>query len=53
VYLGNVANHEGNHTYCHNCGKMLIERKGYFINKDNLDNGRCRFCKTVIPGVWS
>jgi len=53
VYLGNVPDHEGSHTYCHNCGKMLIERKGYFINRDNLENDRCRFCKTVIPGVWS
>ena len=52
VYVGNVPGHEGNNTYCHACGKLLIERKGFLINKDNLDHGRCRFCKTRIPGVW-
>ncbi len=53
VYVGNVPGHEGQHTYCHNCGRMLIERNGYLIRTDNMQNGRCRFCKTPIPGVWS
>ena len=52
VYLGNVPGHEGCFTYCHNCRKILIERKGYRINQYNLVNGRCRFCGTVIPGRW-
>jgi len=52
AYVGNVARHEGNHTYCHNCKKLLIERQGYFIPTDNLVNGHCKFCDTKIPGVW-
>ena len=52
VYLGNVPGHEGNHTYCHNCHKILIERKGYFIPQYNIENGRCKFCGTNIPGRW-
>lgn len=52
VYVGNVPGHEGCHTYCHNCGKILIERKGYFISKFRIDKGRCRFCNTPIPGRW-
>ena len=52
VYVGNVPDHEGNHTYCHSCGKLLIERKGFFINKGGLDGEHCRYCKTRIPGVW-
>jgi pyruvate formate lyase activating enzyme len=52
VYLGNVPGHEGTHTYCHNCHKILIERKGYFIGQNNLENGHCRFCQTLIPGRW-
>ena len=52
VYLGNVPGHEGTHTYCHNCHKILIERKGYFIPQHNLENGRCKFCGTSIPGRW-
>jgi len=52
VYLGNVPMHEGNNTYCHNCKELLIERQGYFIPVFNMAGNRCKFCKTVIPGVW-
>jgi pyruvate formate lyase activating enzyme len=52
VYVGNVAGHEGNNTYCHNCKNLLIERRGYFIPTDNLVGNRCKFCNTLIPGVW-
>jgi len=52
VYLGNVPGHEGVHTYCHNCHKILIERKGYYIGEYNLEKGLCRFCGTKIPGRW-
>ncbi len=52
VYIGNVPGHEGNNTYCHNCRKLLIERRGYLIPFSNMDGSRCRFCQTIIPGVW-
>jgi pyruvate formate lyase activating enzyme len=52
AYLGNVPIHEGNNTYCHHCGKLLVERKGYDIPVYQLDGSRCRFCRTRIPGVW-
>ncbi len=52
VYVGNVARHDGNHTYCHNCKKLLIERQGYFIPTYNLEGDHCKFCNTRIPGVW-
>jgi len=52
VYLGNVPGHEGCNTYCHNCRKILIERKGYLIPQFNIEKGRCKFCGTTIPGRW-
>ena len=52
VYIGNVPGHEGCNTYCHNCNKILIERRGYHISQFNLRNGRCKFCGTPIPGRW-
>ncbi len=52
VYLGNVPNHEGNHTYCHHCKKLLIKRSGYFIPENHIKNNKCKFCNTLIPGVW-
>ena len=52
VYLGNTPGHEGCNTYCHNCKKVLIERKGYLLPEMNIIKGRCRFCNTEIPGRW-
>jgi pyruvate formate lyase activating enzyme len=52
VYVGNVPGHDGSHTYCHHCGKRIIERQGYFITAYHLASDRCRFCRTKIPGVW-
>jgi pyruvate formate lyase activating enzyme len=52
VYLGNVPKHKGNNTYCHNCGKLLIQRLGYFIPTFNMAGSKCKFCDTTIPGVW-
>ena len=53
VYLGNVPGHEGNNTFCHNCKKLLVERQGYYIPTYNLTENQCKFCKTVIPGIWN
>jgi len=53
VYVGNVPGHVGNNTYCHNCGELLVERKGYNIPTYNIESSRCKFCKTRIPGKWA
>lgn len=53
VYVGNVPGHEGCHTYCHNCGKVLIERNGYLLAQNHIKGGRCEFCRTAIPGRWA
>jgi len=53
VYLGNVPGHPGESTYCPNCGKLIVERYGYTINKNEISKGKCRFCGQKIPGVWS
>jgi pyruvate formate lyase activating enzyme len=52
VYIGNIR-HEGESTFCPKCKKILIERMGYFIKQNNIKNGKCSFCGTSIPGVWS
>lgn len=53
VYVGNIPSHEGNNTYCHACGRLLIERRGYFMPVNNLEGNACRFCRARIPGVWA
>ena len=52
VYLGNVPGHDGNHTFCHSCGKLIVKRMGYQLPEYHLERGCCRYCGTAIPGVW-
>ena len=52
VYIGNVPEHKGNNTYCPACKKMIIERLGYTVTKNNIRSGKCEFCNNIIPGRW-
>jgi pyruvate formate lyase activating enzyme len=52
VYVGNVLLHEANHTYCHQCGRKVVERMGYHIPARHINEGRCTFCQAAIPGRW-
>jgi pyruvate formate lyase activating enzyme len=50
VYLGNVPGHPLEHTYCHGCGKIVVNRYGFDITEWNLTKGnKCKFCGTQIP----
>jgi len=51
VYIGNVAD-VGGVTHCPSCGKTIVDRSGYSVNEYAIENGKCRFCGTVIPGRW-
>ena len=53
VFVGNVPGHEGNSTYCPNCGKIVIKRTGLFTTEIHLKNGRCEYCNCKIAGVWN
>ena len=50
VYLGNVWGHPAENTYCHNCQKLLIERKGFYISRNYIKDGKCPFCGTTFAG---
>jgi len=42
------------HTYCPDCGDLLIERYGYVIKQQRVGpGGRCPSCSRRIPGIWS
>jgi pyruvate formate lyase activating enzyme len=53
VYVGNIPGHEGENTVCPNCGKTIVKRLGYIIEKIHISNARCEFCGHKIPGFWS
>lgn len=52
VYIGNVPGTHASDTFCDKCGEKLIERKGYTITANNIEDGKCKFCKSPVPGVW-
>jgi pyruvate formate lyase activating enzyme len=51
VYTGNVPGESSENTYCHACGKRLIVRRGFRVQENDIKDGRCRHCGTVIDGV--
>ena len=53
VYIGNVPGNDAENTYCPSCKKVLIERKGYRLGKNNIKSSRCKFCGYPIAGIWS
>jgi pyruvate formate lyase activating enzyme len=52
VYLGNVAGHPFEHTYCPECGKVVVERLGFDIAGWHLDDlNCCKYCGNEIAIV--
>lgn len=52
VYLGNLPGHPAESTYCPQCGKILIERRGYKIYQNNIKANLCSNCNRYIPGLF-
>jgi pyruvate formate lyase activating enzyme len=53
AYTGNVHDQEGESTYCHRCGRVLIGRDVYEVGEWNLTaNGSCKFCGAQCAGVF-
>ncbi|RJQ50348.1 MAG: AmmeMemoRadiSam system radical SAM enzyme [Nitrospiraceae bacterium] len=52
VYTGNIPGERGENTLCPKCGEVLIERLGYRIAYNKIQDGACYKCKTKIEGVW-
>ena len=53
VYLGNVPEHPGGHTYCPDCKKILIRRIGYRVKVLGINDGKCQTCGRRIAGIWN
>ena len=52
IYVGNVYG-LGNDTLCGICKKPLIKREVFSILENNIEKGKCSYCGTLIPGVFS
>ena len=51
VYTGNVPGDQGEKTYCHHCGRLLLDRFGFTILKNELEQGCCPQCHLPLAGV--
>ena len=49
VYLGNVAGHRLENTYCPRCSRLLIERHGLTVVQNRLRHRSCPACGQAIP----
>jgi pyruvate formate lyase activating enzyme len=47
-----VPGDEGENTFCHGCGEMVIERWGFQIRSMRMSDGKCEKCGAKIDGVW-
>ena len=51
VYIGNISTLKDENTYCKKCKKIVIERIGFSIRKNELKKGVCE-CGNLVEGVW-
>ena len=59
VYTGNISDRTRQSTHCPKCGKVVIEREGYYLGKYALRGNRCGHCGAEVagrfdemPGQW-
>lgn len=51
-YLGNIQSIESQTTYCPNCKNAIIIRDWHSVLDIKIKNGKCKYCKSKIDGVW-
>jgi len=51
-YGGNVGGHRSENTYCYACGKLLISRRGFLVDDNQITaDNRCPACNAKIDGI--
>lgn len=54
VYIGNVPEEPDlENTFCPNCKKLLVRRRGFHVAVNKMENGVCSYCGSAVPGVFS
>jgi len=51
VYTGNVPGEASENTYCSKCNSILINRRGFSVMQNSIENNRCRSCGAAVHGV--
>lgn len=50
VYVGNLPGSRAESTYCYSCGALLIDRIGYHVKSNQIEDYRCPQCGAEIAG---
>jgi pyruvate formate lyase activating enzyme len=50
IYIGNLPGTRAESTFCYECGEVLIERVGYTIRRNAIEQGGCPKCKAEVKG---
>jgi pyruvate formate lyase activating enzyme len=51
VYTGNIPGDDAENTYCHQCGNLLIKRRGYSISRQGIHGSLCNGCNSQLAGI--
>ena len=53
VYVGNISIKDTEDTFCHKCGKKLVNRNRMFeVGYNKVKEGKCYSCGSKMSGVW-
>jgi pyruvate formate lyase activating enzyme len=52
VYSGNLPGDSGENTFCPGCGRLLIGRHGFFVEKTDMRGNDCPACGARLDGIF-
>lgn len=52
VYCGNIPGDSGENTACSRCGRLLIGRSGFAVDRMELAGSACPGCGTPLAGIF-
>lgn len=52
VYEGNIPGEGGENTACPDCGEIIVQRNGFRVMSNGLQDGCCPSCGGKIAGIW-
>ncbi len=52
VYSGNIPGDPGENTHCAGCGRLLIGRRGFSIERLDLKGSACPDCGATLDGIF-
>lgn len=52
VYV-DISGHKASSTYCTKCNRPILQRASLKVIKNDVHQGRCKRCRTKLPGIFT